>query len=261
MGWSPGAEPPPSTGFRAAFDGLALGAQVPAFWLLAVSFAICGMTTNGLIGTHFIPAANDHGMPATVAAGLLATIGILDVAGTICSGWLTDHLDPRLLLLVYYLGRGVSLMLLPSLLAPHTEPGTWVFIIFYDLDWVATVPPTIVLCRQYFADQTPVVFGWVFAAHQVGAALAAAGAGWLRDQQGNYDVAFQLSAGLCGVAAALCFCVRKPQVSPARAGRRCEGCFCCLRWSAFTIPKAPRPGCFSDPTGVRTQLIELRSRP
>lgn len=147
------------------------------FWLLAGSFAICGMTTNGLIGTHFIPAANDHGMPTTVAAGLLATIGILDVAGTVFSGWLTDRVDPRLLLLVYYAGRGLSLMLLPSLLSPHAEPSTWVFVIFYGLDWVATVPPTIVLCRDYFGDRSPVVFGWVFASHQVGAAIAAAGAG------------------------------------------------------------------------------------
>src|SRR5882757_1286492 len=138
----------PTGSFRAAFDGLRIGAHVPAFWLLAGSFAICGMTTNGLIGTHFIPAANDHGMPTTVAAGLLATIGILDVAGTVFSGWLTDRIDPRLLLVVYYAGRGLSLLLLPSLLSPHAEPSTWVFIIFYGLDWVATVPPTIVLCRK-----------------------------------------------------------------------------------------------------------------
>ncbi len=115
------AEPPvvPASSFRAAFDGLLMGARVPAFWLLAASFAICGMTTNGLIGTHFIPAANDHGMPTTVAAGLLATIGVLDVAGTVFSGWLTDRVDPRLLLVVYYTGRGVSLLLLPSLLSPQ----------------------------------------------------------------------------------------------------------------------------------------------
>ena len=145
----------PASSFRAAFDGLRIGAKVPAFWLLAASFAICGMTTNGLIGTHFIPAANDHGMPTTVAAGLLATIGILDVAGTIFSGWLTDRVDPRVLLVVYYTGRGVSLLLLPSLLSPNAEPSTWVFVIFYGLDWVATVPPTIVLCRNYFGAQYP----------------------------------------------------------------------------------------------------------
>jgi MFS family permease len=203
----------PASSFRAAFEGLAIGARVPAFWLLAASFAICGMTTNGLIGTHFIPAANDHGMPTTVAAGLLATIGILDVVGTVFSGWLTDRVDPRLLLVVYYTGRGISLLLLPSLLSPNAEPSTWVFVIFYGLDWVATVPPTIVLCRNYFGTRTPVVFGWVFASHQLGAAIAAAGAGWLRDLQGGYDVAFYLAAVLCFIAALLCANVRKAQVS------------------------------------------------
>ncbi len=207
----------PAGTFRAAFDGLRIGLRVPAFWLLAGSFAICGMTTNGLIGTHFIPAANDHGMPTTVAAGLLATIGILDVLGTIFSGWLTDRVDPRLLLVVYYTGRGVSLLLLPSLLSPQAAPSTWVFVIFYGLDWVATVPPTIVLCRRYFGARTPVVFGWVFASHQLGAAVAAAGAGWLRDLQGNYDLAFYLASGLCGLAALLCLSVPKSQVSGARS--------------------------------------------
>jgi predicted MFS family arabinose efflux permease len=152
-------------------------------------------------------------MPSTVAAGLLATIGVLDVAGTICSGWLTDRVDPRLLLVVYYAGRACSLLLLPSLLAPHTQPGTWVFVIFYGLDWVATVPPTIVLCRNYFGARSPVVFGWVFASHQLGAAVAAAGAGWLRDLQGTYDLAFYLAAGLCVLAALLCLNVRNVQVS------------------------------------------------
>lgn len=203
----------PASSFRAAFDGLRIGARVPAFWLLAGSFAICGMTTNGLIGTHFIPAANDHGMPTTVAAGLLATIGFLDVAGTVFSGWLTDRVDPRLLLVVYYSGRGISLLLLPALLSPQAEPSTWVFVIFYGLDWVATVPPTIVLCRNYFGTRSPVVFGWVFASHQLGAAIAAAGAGRLRDLQGNYDMAFYLAAGLCFVAALLCGQIRKAQVS------------------------------------------------
>ena len=203
----------PASSFRAAFDGLRIGSRVPAFWLLAASFAICGMTTNGLIGTHFIPAANDHGMPTTVAAGLLAIIGVLDVGGTVFSGWLTDRVDPRLLLVVYYAGRGISLLLLPSLLSPHAEPSTWVFVIFYGLDWVATVPPTIVLCHDYFGARSPVVFGWVFASHQLGAAIAAAGAGWLRDLQGDYDLAFYLAAGLCGIAALLCLSVRRAPVA------------------------------------------------
>jgi predicted MFS family arabinose efflux permease len=196
-------------GFRAAFEGLRIGSRQPVFWLLAGSFAICGMTTNGLIGTHFIPAAHDHGMPATMAASLLALIGVFDVAGTVCSGWLTDRVDARILLGIYYFGRGVSLMLLPTLLSPRAEPSTWVFIIFYGLDWVATVPPTITLCRTYFGERTPVVFGWVFASHQVGAAVAAAGAGWLRDQQGTYDTAFRLAAGLCVIAAVMCLSVRE----------------------------------------------------
>ncbi|WP_197382038.1 MFS transporter [Mycolicibacterium mengxianglii] len=206
---------PPGSSFAAAFSGLLVGARVPAFWLLAGSFAICGMTTNGLIGTHFIPAANDHGMPTTVAAGLLALIGVMDVAGTVFSGWLTDRVDPRLLLVVYYTGRGISLTLLPALLSPHADPGTWVFIIFYGLDWVATVPPTIALCRNYFGSQTPIVFGWVFAAHQLGAAVAAAGAGWLRDLRGDYDLAFYLAAGLCAAAALLCLSVRRAAPIPA----------------------------------------------
>ena len=198
----------PNGSFGAAAAGLLQGARTRAFWLLATSFAICGMTTNGLIGTHFIPAAHDHGMPTTVAASLLATIGIFDVAGTVFSGWLTDRVDPRVLLVIYYLGRGVSLLLLPLLLSPHAEPSTWVFIIFYGLDWVATVPPTIAICRHYFGANTPVVFGWVFASHQIGAAIAAFGAGYIRDAQGSYDNAFHIAAALCVVAAICCGAIR-----------------------------------------------------
>jgi predicted MFS family arabinose efflux permease len=206
--------------FRVALDGLVIGARTRVFWLLAASFAICGATTNGLIGTHFIPAAHDHGMPTTVAAGLLATIGVFDVAGTIFSGWLTDRVDPRLLLGVYYVGRGVSLLTLPVLLSPHAGPSTWVFIIFYGLDWVATVPPTIALCRTYFADRTPVVFGWVFASHQLGAAVAAFGAGYLRDEHGSYDMAFYVASGLCVVAATLCVSIRRPARAAVQDARR-----------------------------------------
>jgi MFS family permease len=202
----PGPPPAIRSGSSAAvaLRGLFDAARRPVFWLLAASFAICGATTNGLIGTHFIPAAGDHGMPVTTAASLLALVGVFDVAGTIASGWFTDRVDPRLLLLGYYLGRGVALAVLPSLLSPHAAPGTWVFVLFYGLDWVATVPPTVALCREYFGDRAPVVFGWVFAAHQLGAASAASGAGWIRDRFGTYDPAFYLAAGLCVVAAVLC---------------------------------------------------------
>jgi MFS family permease len=197
-----------------AVNALFVAARTPVFWLLAGSFAICGATTNGLIGTHFIPAAQDHGMPATTAASLLALVGLFDVAGTIASGWLTDRYDPRVLLVVYYVGRGLSLLALPSLLAPDTRPSTWVFILFYGLDWVATVPPTVALCRTHFGESAPVVFGWVFAAHQLGAAVAASGAGLIRDVHGGYDPAFYCAAGLCAVAAVLCGAVS--------AGRRAE---------------------------------------
>jgi sugar phosphate permease len=220
----PGPPPAPRSGSSAAVAVSALlsAARTPVFWLLAGSFAICGATTNGLIGTHFIPAAQDHGMPVTTAASLLALVGVFDVAGTIASGWLTDRYDPRFLLLVYYVGRGLSLMALPSLLAPNTSPSTWVFILFYGLDWVATVPPTVALCRRYFPGTAPIVFGWVFAAHQLGAALAASGAGYIRDVEGSYNLAFYLAAMLCGLAAMLCAVTNgstDPQASPRSQGR------------------------------------------
>ncbi|GAA1929269.1 MFS transporter [Nocardioides marmoribigeumensis] len=184
-------------------------ARTRTFWLLAGGFAICGMTTNGLIATHFVPAAHDHGMPATTAASLLAVVGIFDVAGTIASGWLTDRWDPRFLLLAYYALRGVGLLTLPALLAPHTHPSMWVFIIVYGLDWVATVPPTVAICRDKFgAGVGPIVFAWTFASHQVGAAIAAVGAGYVRDLTGTYDGAFYAAAGLCGVAAVLSVSIR-----------------------------------------------------
>jgi MFS family permease len=183
-------------------------ARTPVFWLLAGGFAICGMSTNGLVGTHFVAAAHDHGMPPTTAASLLALVGVFDVAGTIFSGWLTDRIDPRLLLGAYYSLRGLSLLILPSLLAPHTQPSTWVFIVFYGLDWIATVPPTVALCRQRFGANGPIVFGWVFASHQVGAALAAVGAGVIRDTLGRYDLAWYLAGGLCVVAALMSLSIR-----------------------------------------------------
>jgi predicted MFS family arabinose efflux permease len=181
-----------------------------AFWALAIGFAICGASTNGLIGTHFVPAAHDHGMPATTAAGLLAVVGVFDVVGTIASGWLTDRFDPRLLLLNYYALRGVSLALLPVLLTDGLQPSMLVFVVVYGLDWVATVPPTVALCRELFGDRGPVVFGWAFASHQVGAAVAAGAAGLVRDVTGEYTRAWLSAAGLCAVAAVL----------SARVGRR-----------------------------------------
>lgn len=178
------------------------------FWLLVGSFAVCGMSTNGLVGTHFIPAAHDHGMPQTTAASLLAVVGIFDIVGTIFSGWLTDRLDPRFLLAMYYTLRGASLFLLPSLFGDEMHVNMLAFILFYGLDWVATVPPTMALCRIAFGESAPIVFGWVFASHQIGAAVAAAGAGMIRDQLGTYDLAWYAAGALCVVAAALCVSIR-----------------------------------------------------
>jgi MFS family permease len=212
--------PPPSarvgSSARVAITALVAASKTWVFWLLAGSFAICGASTNGLIATHFIPAAHDHGMPTTTAASLLAVVGLFDVCGTIASGWLTDRYDPAKLLIVYYLGRGLSLLALPALLGPSTTPSTWVFILFYGLDWVATVPPTVALCRRHFGDRAPVVFGWVFASHQLGAAVAASGAGLIRDLDGTYNPAFYAAAGLCAVAALLCAeAGRSPATPPA----------------------------------------------
>nr|WP_040519665.1 MFS transporter [Gordonia malaquae] len=205
---------------RAALSGLALGARRPVFWLLAASFAICGATTNGLLQTHFIPAAGDHGMPATTAASLLALVGVFDVVGTIASGWLTDRVDPRILLVIYYLGRGIALAGLPSILGATATPSVWVFILFYGLDWVATVPPTMALAREQFGDATPVVFGWIFAAHQLGAAVAAFGAGAIRDASGGYDPAFYTAAVLCVVAGFLCWAVPRQCVMREESSAR-----------------------------------------
>jgi predicted MFS family arabinose efflux permease len=198
---------------RRALTALRDASRTGTFWLLAGSFAICGATTNGLIGTHFIPAAHDHGMPQTTAAGLLALVGAFDIVGTVASGWLTDRYDSRLLLGVYYGLRGLSLLVLPGLLAASLHPSMLVFVLFYGLDWIATVPPTIALCRQRFGDAGAVVFGWVFASHQVGAALAASAAGVIHDRTGRYDLAFYLAGFLALGAAALSFGIRRPRIA------------------------------------------------
>ena len=194
--------PPPSLARIGAVSVLRQVWRAPAFWVLAGTFFICGWSTNGLIQTHLIPAAHDHGMPATTAASLLALVGVFDMVGTVASGWLSDRVDARLLLLAYYGLRGLSLLAFPALLGPHVDPPLMLFIVFYGLDWVATVPPTVMLVRQWFgAERAGVVFGWVFASHMIGGGIAAAFAGYMRETSGAYTSSFLTAGALCLVAA------------------------------------------------------------
>ena len=214
--------PPPAPTRNAAATALGAlrqAARTRAFWALAGAFAICGATTNGLIGIHFIPSAHDHGMATTTAAGLLTVVGLFDIVGTIASGWFTDRVDPRVLLLLYYAFRGVGLVLLPWLLASTVRPSMVLFIVVYGLDWVATVPPTVTLCRRIFGEQGTIVFGWVFASHQLGAAAAALGAGVVRDSFGTYTYAWFGGAALCGIAAVLSVSLRRPPAEPGPSER------------------------------------------
>lgn len=196
-GWSP---PAPSSipAAKLAIITLKEASKVRDFWYLVGSFFVCGLSTSGLIGTHFIPAAHDHGMMEVAAASLLALIGVFDVVGTIFSGWLTDKYDPRKLLFFYYFLRGISLFLLPSILFSTVHASTLVFVLFYGLDWVATVPPTIALCRTILGPgRATVVYGWVFAAHQIGGSIAAFGGAIARVKFGDYAIAFYVSGILC----------------------------------------------------------------
>ena len=216
-GGTAGAAPTlaPANPARIAIAALADGLRSRDFWLLTLTFVICGASTNGLVGTHLIPAAHDHGIPEVRAAGLLAIMGVFDLAGTTASGWLSDRWDSRRLLAWYYGLRGLSLLFLPFALG---APGTalWVFAVFYGLDWIATVPPTVKLATDAFGSaRAPVMFGWIAAGHQVGAALTALTAGWVRTTLGDYQVAFWTSGGLCLVAALLALQVRGR--TPARA--------------------------------------------
>ena len=207
------ADPPtpdPAGAARRAVAALREAARTKTFWALAGGFAICGATTNGIIGTHFVPSAHDHGMAETTAAGLLALVGIFDIIGTIVSGALTDKINPRLLLVGYYFFRGIGLLVLPLLLSNRVHPIMLLFIVIYGLDWVATVPPTAALCREAFGTNGTIVFGWVFAAHQLGAAVASSAAGFIRDSTGEYTIAWFGAAALCAVAAAVSFGIRRP---------------------------------------------------
>ncbi len=199
----PRPAPPKGNPIANAFEGLQFAVTQRDFWLLSISFLICGLSTNGLIGTHLIPAGVDHGMTEMTAAGLLALVGIFDIVGATFSGWLTDRYDSRKLLFAYYGMRGLSLMLLPLAFSAGSF-SMIAFIVFYGLDWVATVPPTIALATRSFGrDRGPLIYGWIFASHQVGAAIAATGAGVIRTITGDYFLAFVSAGALCLVAAVL----------------------------------------------------------
>ena len=197
-----------------AFGTLGEVSGVPAFWILAGSFLICGLSTNGLIQTHFISFCADYGLPAVMAASALALMGFFDFFGTIGSGYLSDRFDNRKLLFWYYGLRGLSLLWLPS--SGFSFYGLSIFALFYGLDWIATVPPTVKLTGQVFGrEKAGLVFGWIFASHQIGAAIAALGAGVTRTYWQTYVPAFWIAGGACLVAAALVMTVQKVRTAPA----------------------------------------------
>jgi predicted MFS family arabinose efflux permease len=186
-----------------ALSALGTGIRSFDFWLLAGTFFVCGASTNGLIGTHLIPFCGDHGIPEVQAAGLLAVMGVFDFFGTTGSGWLTDRIDSRFLLFWYYGLRGLSLIYLPFAFS-FTFYGLPLFAMFYGLDWIATVPPTVRLAEQSFGkENAAVMFGWIAASHQIGAACAAWAAGYVRTVTGSYLDAFVTVGTICLVAAAL----------------------------------------------------------
>ncbi len=180
------------------------------FWALFASFFICGFSTNGLIQTHWISLCGDFGIAPTGAAGMLAIVGAFDLVGTIASGWLSDRFDNRWLLFWFYSLRGLSLMYLPF--SDFSIVALSIFAIFYGLDWVATVPPTVKLTAERFgAERAGLVFGWIFSGHQLGAAAAAYAAGASRTGLATYMPAILAAGVLCMVGALIVLSIgRKP---------------------------------------------------
>ena len=191
---------PPADNFWAPFTVLREAARNRTFWILAGTFFICGLSTNGLVQTHFISLCGDNGLTAVPAASVLSMMGAFDLVGTTLSGYLSDRYDNRKLLFWYYGLRGLSLFWLPY--STFTLYGLSMFALFYGLDWIATVPPTVKLAAQAFGkERAGLVFGWVFAAHQLGAAVAAYGAGLTRTLLLTYNPALFAAGAACLVAA------------------------------------------------------------
>jgi sugar phosphate permease len=187
----------------AAFSALGSAIVTRDFWLLSASFFVCGASTFGLIGTHFIPACLDHGIPEASAADILAAMGVCNIIGTLVSGWLTDRFDSRYLLCWYYGLRGLSLLFLPM---AFNLPfwGLGIFGIFYGFDWITTVPPTVRLTANCFGVQrSGIIYGWIMVMHQIGAAVFAYGGGLVRTEFGDYANAYYVSGAICFIAALL----------------------------------------------------------
>ncbi|BCB02524.1 MFS transporter [Bacillus sp. KH172YL63] len=200
-----------------AFNGLTTAIKVKEFWLLAGSFFICGLSTSGLIGTHFVSYCLSYGIPLVTAASLLSFMGIFDLVGTTLSGWLSDRFDSRWLLFWYYALRGGSLILLPLALSEGSVTLLMIFSIFYGLDWIATVPPTINISRQIFGvSKSGIIYGWIFAAHQAGAAVAAFGAGVIFNRLSSYTWAFLMAGIFCALASLFVIIIKKRPIQEGR---------------------------------------------
>lgn len=208
--------PPPPSRINPLVAAVTVLAQVRAsrpFWLLAATFFVCGLSTSGLVATHFIPYCFDNGIPETRGAALLAFIGIFNIIGTTLSGWLTDRFDSRWLLFWYYGLRGLSLICLPF--SGFDAVSLTIFSVFYGLDWIATVPPTVRLAGDIFGkERAAVVFGWLLAVHQVGGAIAAFGAGYMRTALETYLQSFIISGVACLAAAVLAILIQQAHRAP-----------------------------------------------
>ncbi|MFD3513371.1 MFS transporter [Streptomyces sp. NPDC058657] len=212
-------KPPPVRGAaRRTLRTLRETSRTGPFWLLAGAFAVCGASTNGILWTHFTPAAHDHGMPATTASSLLALIGVFNVAGTVASGWLTDRSSPRRLLALCFALRAALLLALPLLLAATATPSLLAFVVLFGLLDLATVPPVLALCRAHYGDDSAIVFGWISTAHQVGAASMALLGGTVRDLFGSYDLIWTATGALCAAASLMSLAMRAPGGRVQRSG-------------------------------------------
>jgi sugar phosphate permease len=208
----------PANPIRLAASALTTSARSGMFWILLGSFTVCGITTSGMIQTHFVDAAKDSGIKRSTAASLIVVIGVFDLLGAIGSGWLSDRYDPRKLLFFYYALRGLSLLVFQQVLSlGASNLGLLVVLALYGLDWIATVPPTVKLANDLFPGKGPLVYGWVFAGHQLGGGAAAAITAWSRDHTGSFQTAFVFGGVMALVTAFACLRIGRP-VEPIVTG-------------------------------------------